>query len=161
MKKTIFYLVIGLLVTACYPKPDRAREYNYETECMGTGADGLQLVKVYSYAYSTEEAIARAKKDAVHAAVFKGFSGNGCANFGMLTDPNAEEKHGEYFNYFFQPNGAYLKFVNLSNDGSIDPADRTRVGNMVKVGVAVAVKYNALRSYLEKEGIVKSLDSGF
>ena len=53
---------------------------NYEVECMGTGMDGTQLIKVWGYGNKPDDAVYQAKKNAVHAVIFKGITGGkpGC-----------------------------------------------------------------------------------
>lgn len=161
MNKLLLSLSLIALCALAGCKTPKINPYNYEASCMGTGADGLQLLKVYSYGENTSAAVAQAKKNAVHAAIFKGIPGQGCSNFALLKEPGAQERYKAYFEDFFSPNGAYLRFVSISNDGSIDPTERTVVGGQVKVGVSIVLQYAALRTYLEQEGIVRSLNSGF
>ncbi len=54
-----------------------------------------------------------------------------------------------------------MKYVSLSNDGSIDTDDRLKVGKEYKIGVVVSVMKDQLRKDLEKAGIIKALDAGF
>jgi hypothetical protein len=57
--------------------------------------------------------------------------------------------------------GKYMKYVNLSNDGSVAAEDRLRIGREYKIGVLVSVNVTQLRKFLEDERIIKSLSSGF
>jgi hypothetical protein len=134
---------------------------NYEVECMGTGMDGTQLVKVWGYGNKPENAAYQAKKNAVHAVVFKGITGGkpGCMTRPLVTKPGAEVQHADYFETFFSDGGHYLSFVSQSGDGSME---RIKVDKkQYKVGVIVSVKHTALRRELETAGIIPKLDSGF
>lgn len=134
---------------------------NYEVECMGTGMDGTQLVKVWGYGKKPEDASYQAKKNAVHAVVFKGIYGGkpGCMNRPLVSKPGAEVQHADYFETFFSDGGHYLSFISQSGDGSMD---RIKVDkNQYKVGVIVSVKHTALRRELETAGIIPKLGDGF
>ena len=134
---------------------------NYEVECMGTGMDGTQLIKVWGYGNKPEDAAYQAKKNAVHAIIFKGITGGkpGCMTRPLVTKPGAEVQHADYFNTFFTNGGHYLDFVSQSGDGSLE---RIKVDKrQYKVGVIVAVKHAALRQELETAGIIPKLGGGF
>ncbi len=167
-QKILFLFLASLLILGgCKYSKRSSVYYNYETECMGVGKKGTTLIKVFSYAKKTNRAIELAKKHAVHAVIFKGIPNgprpgqSGCLSRGLARDPNAEQENRLYFEKFFSDNGRYLSFVSLSNDGTIDPSDRMRVGNQYKIGVKVVVMHEELRKQLEADGIVKGLNSGF
>lgn len=144
-------------------KNNVAAFYDYEVECMGTGMDGTQLLKVWGYAKKPSEAVELAKRNAVHAVMFKGILAGkpGCMVRPLVTEPGAEQQHQDYFNAFFKKGGKYLEYVSVSSDGSIDPKDRLKVGSRYKIGVAVSVSHAALRKELEAAGIIKALGQGF
>lgn len=144
-------------------KNNPAAFYNYEVECMGTGMDGTQLIKVWGYGKKPNDAVENAKKSAVQAVMFKGILNGkpGCMMRPLITEPGAEQAHQDYFNAFFKEKGKYLSFVSVSNDGSVDPKDRLKVGKQYKVGVLVSVSHSALRKELEAAGVVKALGTGF
>ena len=134
---------------------------NYEVECMGTGMDGTQLLKIWGYGKKPENAVYQAKKNAVHAIMFKGVQAGkpGCIQRPLINDPSAREKHSEYFDLFFSDGGRYLQFVSQSGDGTMD---RIKVAKkQYKVGVVVSVRHSALRKELETAGIIKGLGGGF
>ena len=134
---------------------------NYEVECMGTGMDGTQLIKVWGFGKKPDDAIYNAKKNAVHAVIFKGIMGGkpGCMTRPLISKPGVEEQHREYFNSFFSDGGRYLNFVSQTGDGKVD---RIKVSNKdYKVGVIVAVMHSQLRAELEAAGILKELSRGF
>jgi hypothetical protein len=134
---------------------------NYEVECMGTGMDGTQLVKVWGYGKKPQDAAYQAKKNAVHAIVFKGINGGkpGCMRRPLVTKPGAEVQHSSYFETFFSNGGHYLNFVSQSGDGTMDRIKVSR--KQYKVGVVVSVKHSALRRELETAGIINKLGGGF
>lgn len=102
----------------------------------------------------------QAKHDAVHGILFKGIVGsNGCANQPAMVKPQEQVANQAFFDEFFKK-GEYLRFVNISNDGSIGATDRLKVGSMYKIGVTVSVQKDALRKYLEQAGVIKPLGVG-
>ena len=134
---------------------------NYEVECMGTGMDGTQLIKVWGFGNKPDKAIYQAKKNAVHAIMFKGIHGGkpGCMLKPLITNPSAQRIHQEYFNSFFSNGGRYLQFVSQTGDGKVDRIKISR--KEYKVGVVVAVMHSQLRRELEDVGIIKKLGQGF
>ena len=139
------------------------KEWRYEIECTGVGANGTYLIKVWSYSKKPNIAIEQAKKNAVHGIIFKGFTGQGagCTQKPLTNNPALEQEKMLFFNDFFADGGKYMKFVSVSNDGSISPEDRLKVGKEYKIGVVISVQKDLLRKDLEAAGIIKSLDSGF
>lgn len=138
--------------------------YNYEVATIAVGVDGTKLVKVWGYGKKVEDAIRNAKRNAVAAAIFKGYpaAGGGAAAPTPAIAKNSADKHTAFFETFFEPGGKYLQYVNLSNDAPPSGADRLKVNRKTyKVGVAVSVAYNELREYLEDEGVARALDAGF
>ncbi|MFN5324400.1 MAG: hypothetical protein ACK5C5_05745 [Bacteroidota bacterium] len=166
MKKLIMLLFVAVLPFVVVGQSKKKKELagwtatNYEVECMGTGMDGTQLLKVWGYGKKPDEAIIQAKRNAVHAVVFKGiYAGKpGCMKNPLVTEPNAQQKHSEYFDSFFTEGGKYLQFISLSGEGV---QDRVKVGKQYKVAIMVSVSHAALRKELEAAGIVKSLGGGF
>ena len=128
--------------------------------CLGVGSEGSNLLKVYSYGKTHDKSVEQAKHDAVHGILFKGIVGsNGCANQPAMVKPQEQVANQAFFDEFFKK-GEYLRFVNISNDGSVSGADRLKVGNMYKIGVTVSVQKDALRKYLEQAGVIKPLGVG-
>lgn len=167
-KLTIFlFAVIFVFAANVYGQTKsqkRAAGYvigNYEVECMGTGMDGTQLVKVWGFGKKPEDAIYQARKNAAHAVLFKGITGGkpGCMQSPLVTKPGAEVQHAEFFQNFFSDGGSYLRFVSQTGDGSVD---RIKIDKKTyKVGVIVSVMHAQLRRELEAAGIIPKLGQGF
>lgn len=134
---------------------------NYEVECLGTGMDGTQLVKVWGFGSKPDDAIYQARKNAVHAVIFKGIiTGKpGCMQRPLVTKPGAEVQHADFFNNFFSDGGSYLRFVSQAGDGSVDRIKIDR--KTYKIGVVVSVMHAQLRRELETAGIIPKLGQGF
>lgn len=169
MIKKIGFLLLALMVTlattvnAQSKKQKKMAGYvisNYEVECMGTGNDGTQLIKVWGFGSNPDDAVYQAKKNAVHAVMFKGVYGGvpGCMTRPLVTQPGAEQLHSDYFNSFFSNGGRYLNFVSQSGSN----LDRIKVDKkQYKVGVVVSVMHDKLRKELEAAGIIKNMNNGF
>ncbi|HBB92574.1 MAG TPA: hypothetical protein DC042_12875 [Bacteroidales bacterium] len=169
MKKSAFFILMAFLALSFLSLEAQTRkekkiagyiDANYEVECLGTGTQGSQLMKVWGYGKNPEDAVIQAKRNAVHAVIFKGITaGQGCMKRPILTDPGAEQSHATYFETFFAPAGRYLNFVSLSGEGV---QDRIKVDRKTyKVAINVSVMHSALRQELESAGIAKKLGAGF
>ena len=136
--------------------------WEYEIEPVSVGTQGTYLIKVWSYSRNPELAIEQAKRNAVHGVIFKGFGGiSGVPGQHPLADsPNLEVEQAEFFRNFFANGGKYMKFVNITNDGSVAAEDRLKIGKEYKIGVVVSVNVAGLRRDLEEAGIIRSLGSG-
>ena len=136
--------------------------WEYEIEPVSVGTQGTYLIKVWSYSRNPELAIEQAKRNAVHGVIFKGFGGiSGVPGQHPLADsPNLEVEQAEFFRNFFANGGKYMKFVNITNDGSVAAEDRLKIGKEYKIGIVVSVNVAGLRRDLEEAGIIRSLGSG-
>ena len=169
IKKTslLIIMVLGfsILVNAQAKKKANkdTENWRYEIGCVSTGAQGSYLIKVWSFSKKPNVAIEQAKKNAVHGVIFKGFSGGGagCTQKPLTNNPALEQEKEIFFKDFFADGGKYMKFVNVTGDGSIAAEDRIKVGKEYKIGVVVSVSKDELRKDLEAAGIIKSLNSGF
>ena len=172
MKKTIQYLSLLLIVLTSFSlsisaqnkKADKdTRNWVYEIEPVGVGTQGSYLIKVWSYSKKPMVALEQAKKNAVHGIIFKGFTGiQGVPGQRPLTNnPNLEVEQAEFFKNFFAEGGKYMKFVNITNDGSVAAEDRLKIGKEYKIGVVVSVNVAGLRKDLEDAGMVRGSNSGF
>lgn len=146
-------------------KTKDTHEWRYELDCMGTGKQGTYLIKVWSYSKKPRLAIEKAKRNAVHGVIFKGFAAGkqGCKSQKPLArNSNLENEKKSFFTVFFKDGGKYMKFVTASNDGAVAAGDRLKVSKkMYKIGIVISVNKDELRKELENAGIIKSLDAGF
>lgn len=170
-KSIVIYMLLLVMMTsgafssfAQNKKADKdTRNWVYEIDPVGVGTQGTYLIKVWSYSKKPVVAIEQAKKNAVHGIIFKGFTGiSGVPGQRPLTtNPNLEVEQAEFFRNFFNDGGKYMKFVNITNDGTVAAEDRLKVGKEYKIGVVVSVNVAGLRKDLEDAGIIRSLNSGF
>lgn len=161
---TISLLAFNFLSFAQKSKAKKdMKKWRYEVQAVQQGHEGTYLVKVWSYSKKPKIAIEQSKKNAVHGIIFRGVTASGRvpSQRPLTKNPNLEMEKIEFFNDFFADGGKYMKFVNLTGDGSVSARDRIKVGREYKVGVVVSVNVAALRKDLESAGILKSLSSGF
>ena len=142
----------------------------YDAQCEQVGVEGTKLIKVWSYSKRPRIAEMQAQKNAVHAAIFKGFAGNsetGCpAQAPLISNPEIENQKAAFFDAFFADGGSFMKYVSASADAEVHAEDVVRIKDkykrdIYKIGVVVTVMYDQLRKDLEKEGIINGLSSGF
>jgi predicted outer membrane protein len=135
--------------------------WRYEIEYAKTGGNNMLMVKVWSYAKKAATAIEQGKKNAVHGVIFKGYTSTESGTVSqraLVREPDAANQHRDFFDEFFADGGPYLKYVSAVADGS---TETRKVGKEYKVGIVVTVNKDALRSDLEKAGIIKALGAGF
>lgn len=169
MKRFLFTLLVTcFLFCTCYAtNKDRRKSFkswdNYEITTEKVGQDGTKFVKVWGFGKSVDKAIMNAKKNAVHACIFRGLPGAATANPTppLVKDPDCLEKNIEYFEEFFEAGGAYLGFINLTTDGVPAGQDRRKVKGGYKVALYIQVMYDNLKVKLENDGIISKLNSGF
>jgi hypothetical protein len=145
-------------------KADKDTEqWRYEVEAVQTGTEGTYLVKVWSYSKKPKIAIEQAKKNAVHGVIFRGVTAKDRVpgQKPLTNNPNLEMEKQEFFDDFFADGGKYMKFVNVTGDGSVAAEDKLKVGKEYKIGVVVSVNVAGLRKDLEAAGIIRGLNSGF
>ena len=156
MKHTIqsltLLLIFGLLIVTdgAAQRNSNIGRYTIETECLGVEMDGSVTLRAWGTGRNRFDAVDQAKKNAVHGVIFKGFGGiSGVPGQHPLTDnPNLEIEQAEFFRNFFANGGKYMKFVNVTNDGSVAAEDRLKVGKEYKIGVVVSVNVAGLRKDL-------------
>jgi hypothetical protein len=138
-------------------------QYNYEIEPVGVGQDGTKVFKVWGVGKDVNEAIMKAKADAVAACIFKGLTGGAgsAPTPPIITEPNAEVRYADYFETFFAVGGKYLQYIAVTTDGDPSGQDRLKLKKGYKVALYVQVMYDALRKQLESDNIARRLDKGF
>ena len=165
MKKIVFLLLCTLVSLTSYAQfankiSDRKTEADrYDIECAGNGERGTYLVKVSTYSRNRKIAINQTVKNAVRGVIFKGYGGgDGCvAQRPLTSNPEAEAPYAEFFEEFFQNDGAYSRYASVV-DGTLEVTKLTRLW---KVSQVVTVRKDDLRKYLEQKGVIKGLDSMF
>lgn len=128
----------------------------YDITGAGSGTEGTVLVKVYVHGKRVgDEALKRA---AVHGIVFRGCSGNESgARQPAMASPAVEQENAEFCERFFAEDGECQNYASVVA-GSYD---RVKTKKGYKTGAILQVDKTALRKYLEKAGVIRSLSSGF
>ncbi|MDR2084704.1 MAG: hypothetical protein LBP67_06895 [Bacteroidales bacterium] len=171
--KRIFLL--SIVITMFLPataqkakKGDFNPSANYEVQVLGVGQDGTKVFRIWNTASKVDDAITEAKRNAVAVCLFRGLPGSGFTNeTPPICQIGDEIKYEEFFKEFFKlpqkdgTGGMYLRFVNRTTDEPPSGQFRVKVKKGYKVAIDVQVLYNSLRKYMEEQGIVKKLDSGF
>lgn len=166
MKTFRIIAALALCVLLCAPaygqKYNVKNSRNYEVVTLGVGADGTKVFKIYVTAKNERKAIPLAKKAAVEVCLFRGLPASGSVSATPALCSSADEqKYADFFEEFFTPGGQYLRYINITSDGSLSDEDKIKVKGGYKIGLTVQVLYNNLRNDLQAAGIVRSLNSGF
>ena len=168
MKKFAFLLFcmsLFVVVTAT-AKDEEENTYRYELENYtdATMPDGNIMVKVWNYGKKEKITRQTCMRNAVHGVLFKGVSGgraSGLSKGHAALCPDGYSAHTDYFDNFFN-SGDYMKYVELTNNGNIQPEDRIKISSKeYKIGMVCIINFNALRDRLQKDGISKGLNSLF
>lgn len=169
MKRLLILSLIALMCSCvCFGQGrDRRKSFkswdNYEITTERVAVDGTKFVKVWGFGKTVDKAVMNAKRNAVHACIFRGLPGAATANPtpAILKDPDAYVMNQEYFDAFFEAGGAYLAYINMTTDGVPSGQDRRKVKGGYKVAIYVQVMYDNLRRKLENDGLARSLNSFF
>lgn len=145
-------------------KADEATlSWRYETVCeKGGGTGTTSLIRVTSYVRDPSISVEQSKKNAVHAIVFTGITGNsrGCVSKRPMTNnPSVYDENIGFFKSFFIDRGEYAKYTNLPTGR---PERVIKISKReYKVETIVSVNTDLLRKNLEDANILKSLSNGF
>lgn len=139
---------------------------NYEVSTISVGQNGTKNLKVWGYGKKIDKAIEQAKKNAVHACLFRGCPGTQTARstpaiFVNQGNGQVAAENFDYFYNFFEENGDYIQFVNMTTDGVPSGQDRREVKGGYKVAINVQVMYDNLREKMKQDGILKNSAGGF
>lgn len=139
---------------------------NYEVTTISVGQNGTKNLKVWGFGKKVDKAIEQAKKNAVHACLFRGCPGAQTARatpaiFANQGKGQVAAENFEYFYDFFEENGDYIQFVNMTTDGVPSGQDRREVKGGYKVAINVQVMYDNLREKMKQDGILKNSAGGF
>lgn len=157
-------LLAVLCPLAAFAGKDDDDLYRYELESYEgnvAATTGSCIVKVWSYGKKENVTRNVCMRNAVHGILFKGYgaAGDRSADKGRTAlVPEGEAAHADYFDTFFD-SGDYLQYVQLTNNGQLTAGDVIKISKReYKIGMVVVIDYDALRTRLEKDGIIKSLD---
>lgn len=171
MKKFLELLFISLFIFPNVSFSQSKREIkslmenfaNYEVTTVKVAVDGTKFVKVWGYGKKVDAAIINAKKNAVHACLFRGLPGMETAmpTPPIIRDRNSFEDNNDYFMDFFMTGGDYIQYINVTTDGVPSGQDRREVRGGYKVALYIQVMYDNLKKRMEEDGLVRKLSDGF
>lgn len=131
--------------------------YDYNIRCLGTEMDGSLTLEAYGKGKNRADASEQAKKEAVHAVIFKGIKdGNGgCTTDPILFNSNAERINEDYFAAFFKDDGPYLQYVSLKDESIKNKVTRKKKkdDNIQQRMVVVRVQRLDLKKKLAEDKI--------
>lgn len=158
-------IIFILAMIAIWAIPAGAKlKFNISDEYMvttsGTGVGGTKFVVVKAYGKNAKEAMAKAKMDAVAAAIFRGLPAGGGAQATPALSPDGERlytRYTDYFNRFFdEKSGEYIQFVNFTNSDIPSGANNIQTKDGRQVTVFVQIMFDNLRKRLQDDGIIES-----
>lgn len=163
MKKYLLFIAAMLPIicsAAASKKADQeTSEMRYEIQAaVGQAPEGSAMVRVWTYSKKAQVAEGQAGKNAVHGVLFKGYPSYNEGNVrivgreALLADPSVLTSKQEYWDTFFEDGGIYQRFVSFVGNGV--PDQILKVGKEYKVGIVVIIQVEALRKYLQEEGII-------
>lgn len=171
MKNIQFILITAFILAFCvvsHAQKGKISSLDYEVKAIPgkSGVKGTVLFKVYSYGKNAKEAIARGKRDAVHAVIFRGIPGSNYRR-PLISSPDRMFEEAKYFKKFFGVKDlnswrrekkvapTYLNYVTYRDDITINPDDVTDLGNTKKIGVPIQINVEQLRKKLAEDGFIK------
>ena len=137
---------------------ERTRNLQYESICSESGGTGSSyLIQVTSYVGDVRLALNQAKKNAIHAVLFKGVAGNnlGCTAKEPLIKNGVYNDNFEYFEDFFYNTRQYNQFA-TSPSGSAESSEKLK-RKMNKVTFIISVNVDDLRKKLEYDKIIEPM----
>ena len=137
---------------------ERTRNWQYESECFESGGAGSSyLIQVTSYVGDVRLALNQAKKNAIHAVLFKGVAGNdiGCTAKEPLIKNGVYNDNFEYFEDFFYNTRQYNQYA-TSPSGSAESTEKLK-RKMNRVTFIISVNVDELRKKLEYDKIIEPM----
>lgn len=149
--------ILVALLTACksHYNVTTTAFHSYTTECLGSGMDGTQTLRVWATGRNRRDAIEQAKKKAVYDVTFTGINAGGgeCNAYPVVDEANARKKYEDYFDLFFADGGAYSQYVS-SSDFNKSSMDKFKGDGMLMFGITVSVNRSALRQRFINDNII-------
>lgn len=164
MRRIMLLLVFTLLTgtNIGYCQKSNNTNWDYSVECAGTAKDGSYIVGVTTNVKKMNDAQKTAMKAAVHAVLFRGIDGTAvsCVKHApMISNSATNKEQDDFFNTFFSDkNGAYQRFV-FETPGTVPSSTKIKKG--YRVETTMTVMKDQLRKYLEDNGIIRALSTGF
>jgi hypothetical protein len=137
---------------------ERTRNWQYESICSESGGTGSSyLIQVTSYVGDVRLALNQAKKNAIHAVLFKGVAGNnlGCTAKEPLIKNGVYNDNFEYFEDFLYNTRQYNQYATAPS-GTAESSEKLK-RKMNKVTFIISVNVDELRKKLEYDKIIEPM----
>lgn len=154
-------LTIGQTNNEIKTAEERTRNWEYESICAESGGtESSYLVEVTSYVPDLQLALVQAKRNAIHAVLFKGISGNnlGCTTKDPLVSDSSYESNFTYFQDLFYNSSDFNKYVTAPS-GSAESSETYKVKGRknYRVTFIISINVDELRRKLEFDKIIEPL----
>lgn len=157
MKKIIFLLIAALaMLPGAMSAKNNSKDAMPEYEITSAGSvanQGTYLVKVTVITKDKNLERNELKRAAVHGVLFRGFDGKKP----LAGSASAEAAHQDFFNSFFMPEGPSKGYATEV------PGSRKTIKSdkKYKTSATMTVQKDQLQRDLEKEGVIRGLNSIF
>jgi hypothetical protein len=162
MKISLIFIALICSIAINAKKYPFTIQDKYEVSIVRVAEQGTKFYKAWGVASSPDKAITQAMQNAVAASLFTGVTGNETGSVPPLCEKGkiAYENNQPYFDDFFKK-GDFLNYVKNVNSTYPTGENNISTPDGRKVGIYVQVLYQELRAKLEKDGIIKALNSYF
>ena len=149
------YIIISFFlisISSFYSQKTIAANYNFDVRCQGKEMDGSLTLEVFGKGRNYKDALEQAKKNAVHAVIFKGIKdGSGeCNSDPLLLSSSPETEFETYFANFFKDGGEYLNYISCAKTAPVQYKKSKTVQQRMAV---VRVDRLALKNKLKTDKI--------
>ena len=136
------------------------RNKDYQTECVSIETDAYITIKIWNAKKGAKYKLKNARKDAIHAILFSGVSGeNGCTTQPpMINTTEGEGNFKAIENQFFSKRG---KWTTFTRSAVVATAMPKTIGTENWKVYQVSISKKELRKFLEDNKIIKPLTTGF
>lgn len=158
MRKII--LILFCVVVSSITAIGKDMSDSFEIEIAEIGQPGTLVVRTWCYSKKPKIADDVFMECAIKGILFKGLNDSGRMKGRKALVEDGSNNNKNYFDSFFK-NGEYLNYARIALDGYVEQNSLIKVGKGYKVAKIVVISYNELRIKLEKDKIIKGLNSGF
>ena len=140
-------------------------KHSYNVYQIQTGRSGVKVVQAWAIAGNADKAIDQCKQDAVAAAIFTGLpvmeGAMGVQNVPPLAaSQRVYDEHKAWFDNFFKK-GQFMEFVSEINSDYPTGENNISVKGGRQITILLGIRFEALRKYLQDEGILPKLQDHF
>ena len=154
--------LLSIVIFSCFSASVSGQNKSIELVFAETGAPGTTVVTVWSYSPKATIDDDLVLENAVKGCIFNGIKENKekriIAKTALL--PDGETANADYFDSFFKT-GEYRDFCRMGMNGYVEQGNLIKLKRGYRIGKLVVINYDDLRRKLEKDGIIRGLDSGF